>query len=119
MILTPSRKFAHAHIAPSRDKHRRFFKGLPMCVPSDREPRLDRRHRRRHGCIIMRIVEHRSVQRASDRYADPKLTVRSNPPVRMVYAFGKSGKLPGQTEEITAVAARRPERSAPSMKPKK
>src|ERR1700761_2096157 len=53
MILTPSRKFAHAHIAPSRDKHRRFFKGLPMCVPSDREPRFadevfgQFRHRRR------------------------------------------------------------------------
>jgi hypothetical protein len=40
MILTPSRKFAHAHIVLSRDRHRRFFKGLPMRVPSDREPRI-------------------------------------------------------------------------------
>ena len=39
MIVTPSRKFAHAHIVPSRDSHRRFFKGLCMGVPSDREPR--------------------------------------------------------------------------------
>jgi hypothetical protein len=27
-----SRKLAHAHIVPSRDRHRRFFKGLPMRV---------------------------------------------------------------------------------------
>jgi hypothetical protein len=40
MSLTPSRKFAHAHIVPSRDKHCQFFKGLCMGVPSDREPRL-------------------------------------------------------------------------------
>ena len=40
MILTPSRKFAHAHIVPSRDRYSRFFKGLCMRVPSDREPRL-------------------------------------------------------------------------------
>ena len=34
-----SRKFAYAHIVLSRDRYRRFFKGLPMRVPSDREPR--------------------------------------------------------------------------------
>jgi hypothetical protein len=56
MILTPSRKFAHAHTVLSRDRHRRFFKGLPMRVPSDREVAATEARRRGKTYVVARAA---------------------------------------------------------------